>query len=1075
MQLIFAQATTSFIKIDQFGYLTSAKKVAVINDPQNGFNAAESFSPSTGANQYQIRRVSDNVAVFTATISAWNNGATHAQSGDKGWYFDFTSLTTAGTYYVYDVGLNLKSYHFDIGNAVYTDVLKHAIRTFYYQRLGIAKNATYAGAKWADAICYDGANQDKFARLYSDPNNAATARDLSGGWMDAGDVNKYTTFAEKPMLQLIEAYRANPSLFLDNYNIPESGNGIPDALDELKFELDFLKKMQNATGTNGFFLKIGNIDYNIVSPLSADARPRYYVGECSAATLSGAAIFAACGQGFKQHTALIAYGNDLITRAEAAWTRAKTVTNNFTTFETNCDNGTVKSGDADKSAAEQKSSAFVAAVYLFEATGKAEYQTFIDNNYSTLSRYTWWGPYDTQQQLAMLRYASLPTATSAVASNIRSQKANMNYQNSINNYAAADDLYRAQRGDGEYGWGSNHVGSDCGNINLDFVTFNVNPNNHAQYKEVAAQYLHYLHGVNPFGLVMLSNMDAYGSEKSVNEIYHTWFADGSSWDHAKNSANGPAPGFLTGGANKSYTGSLLNAGTEPAQKCYREVNSFNNTEKSWELTEPAIYYQAAYIALLSRVMQNVNQNLDTQAPSVPLNLAASNIAQSSLTLSWMASTDNIAVTAYEVYYGTTLVNGNVLTNSLSITGLNCATNYSFTVKAKDAAGNISAASSALSVSTTNCSVIPATIIYADALASGWANWSWSSTINFANTSPVFQGVNSLRADMQSWAGVSLRSTNGETTNSGTVLNFSIYASNSNAVKVYIQTTDGGTELGNYIFNTTPNQWQNLSLNMSQLGNPSLIKRVTFQNNSANSASIFLDNINIGTGGNLVEAKVFLNTIDISTNLMPAYWKTIANFSLTDPYKSAPYNSTFVHVNNATTATTTPSVLAVSGANAIVDWVFLSLESDAGASTSVTATKAALLQSDGDIVSTDGVSAVRFDNAPSGSYYFKISQRNHLSFRTLNKIVIGANTAILNLTAQSTQSYGPMQSLSSTKKGLVGGDANFDGSIDAFDSIEWENENGLFDDYSLLADYNMDGSVDAFDTIIWELSNGLFYP
>jgi hypothetical protein len=57
--------------------------------------------------------------------------------------------------------------------------------------------------------------------------------------------------------------------------------------------------------------------------------------------------------------------------------------------------------------------------------------------------------------------------------------------------------------------------------------------------------------------------------------------------------------------------------------------------------------------------------------------------------------------------------------------------------------------------------------------------------------------------------------------------------------------------------------------------------------------------------------------------------------------------------------------------------------------------------------------------------------------------------------------------------MVASDANSDGSIDAFDTIDWEMENGLFDDYENNADYNMDGSVDAFDTILWELNNGKF--
>src|SRR3982750_686075 len=76
------------IKIDQFGYLPGSKKVAVIVDPQTGYNAAESFSPGTGANQYQVREWLTDAVVFTGTLVAWNGGATQAQSGDKGWWFD---------------------------------------------------------------------------------------------------------------------------------------------------------------------------------------------------------------------------------------------------------------------------------------------------------------------------------------------------------------------------------------------------------------------------------------------------------------------------------------------------------------------------------------------------------------------------------------------------------------------------------------------------------------------------------------------------------------------------------------------------------------------------------------------------------------------------------------------------------------------------------------------------------------------------------------------------------------------------------------------------------------------------
>ncbi|WP_103071029.1 M20/M25/M40 family metallo-hydrolase [Aquimarina sediminis] len=96
---------------------------------------------------------------------------------------------------------------------------------------------------------------------------------------------------------------------------------------------------------------------------------------------------------------------------------------------------------------------------------------------------------------------------------------------------------------------------------------------------------------------------------------------------------------------------------------------------------------------------------DTQAPSAPSGLTASNIAQTSLTLSWNAATDNVGVTGYDVYKGNT-VSTSVSGTTASITGLTASTTYQFSVKAKDAAGNISASSTAVSATTSGGSSDP---------------------------------------------------------------------------------------------------------------------------------------------------------------------------------------------------------------------------------------------------------------------------------------------------------------------------------------------------------------------------------
>lgn len=227
----------------------------------------------------------------------------------------------------------------------------------------------------------------------------------------------------------------------------------------------------------------------------------------------------------------------------------------------------------------------------------------------------------------------------------------------------------------------------------------------------------------------------------------------------------------------------------------------------------------------------------------------------------------------------------------------------------------------------------------------------------------------------------------------------------------------------------------------------------------------------------ISAKVLLSNADPSTGTMTPALAVSSNnnFPLTDPY-SVPnaYNGAFSHVNNQSVDTTTSSVLSVTGNNAIIDWVFMELRTGSFNSTTVTHTKSVLLQSDGDLVATDGISPVSF-TAPFGNYYIAIKHRNHLGFRTSNSIALSSTPSILNFTNNAIPLYGttPVVSISSQLNSMVGGDANSDQSIDAFDSIDWEVQNGLFDDYTLNADYNLDGSVDAFDSIVWEFNNGKF--
>ncbi|MEQ6122864.1 fibronectin type III domain-containing protein, partial [Pseudotenacibaculum sp. MALMAid0570] len=114
--------------------------------------------------------------------------------------------------------------------------------------------------------------------------------------------------------------------------------------------------------------------------------------------------------------------------------------------------------------------------------------------------------------------------------------------------------------------------------------------------------------------------------------------------------------------------------------------------------------------------------VDTTAPSAPTSLASANVTETTVDLSWSASSDNVAVTGYDVYQGATLL-GNTAGTSYNVTGLTASTAYSFTVRAKDAAGNVSGDSNSVNITTDDPPTNTTTILSQSYFESGWDNWS----------------------------------------------------------------------------------------------------------------------------------------------------------------------------------------------------------------------------------------------------------------------------------------------------------------------------------------------------------------
>ncbi|MBN1413880.1 MAG: glycoside hydrolase family 9 protein [Bacteroidales bacterium] len=585
------KAQQPYIMIDQFGYRPNDEKIAVLADPVIGFNADDHYIPGETT---QVRKLSDNVVVFTGHPESWQNGITQESSGDRGWWFDFSAVSTPGEYYIYDDQNKISSFPFIIADDVYDDLLEAAQKMFYYNRCNYPKKIPWAGHEWTDTASHMGPGQDSEARYVKDKDNPATAKDMHGGWYDAGDYNKYITFAFNPVHVLLTAYEQTPDAFSDNISIPESGNGIPDLLDELKWEVDWIKRMQEEDG--GVYIKIGYIDYNVPAPPSADKRPRYYGPVCSSSTITASGIFAHAALVYASFPALAREIPELRNRAVNAWKWYHAGPKNEA-----CDDREIKSGDADMTEAQQEQLALTASVYLYALTKEARYHDYIKKNICLAREFVIpeSAVYDPAQGDALLYYTCLPDASDSVKNIIFERRLKDARNLPFYHYVISDDLYRAYMPKKQYHWGSNYARACIGCVNYDMVYFSLDTPRNSFYNQHSINQLHYFHGVNPLNLVYISNVKSLGADNCVMRMWGDWYNGYTPW------ADNPPPGYVTGGPNLGYDGTnpLLKNKAQPDQKMYLDFNN-GLPENSWTITEPAIYYQASYIKLLSKFVSD---------------------------------------------------------------------------------------------------------------------------------------------------------------------------------------------------------------------------------------------------------------------------------------------------------------------------------------------------------------------------------------------------------------------------------------------------------------------------------------
>ena len=503
------------ILTNQIGFRPNDRKTAVVRT-------------NAGTTDFAVVNAATKQTAYTGKLG---EAISNSSADETDYIADFSALTEKGRYYITCGSLDA-SYEFVIADNPYEKLLDSAVRMFYLQRCG----CEVADEKFGHKACHTA-----LATVYGTSNKI----DVSGGWHDAGDYGRYVVAGAKAVADLLYAYEANPEVFGDHVGIPESGNGIPDILDETRYELEWMLKMQADNGGvyhkvtcdvfPGYVMPTDEIRELIVTPISTTA------------TADFCASMAMAYEFYQEIDG--SFAAECLAAAKKAWAFLEQNPNFI--FKNPADISTGEYGDLS-----DKDERYWAACQMFRATGDASYLNGISTaqtgmDWSTVGDY---GSFALIGAAANDLQAAARSAIEKSASSAESLVKKSPYGSPVS----------------KYNWGSNMTIANAG------VLLAKTGRNDA-----ATAVRDYLLGQNPLGTCFVTGFGTVSPEAP---------------HHRPSMAVGEAqPGMLVGGVNSGLEDSAAKAycADAPAAKCY-----VDNSE-SYSTNEITIYWNSPLVFLLA--------------------------------------------------------------------------------------------------------------------------------------------------------------------------------------------------------------------------------------------------------------------------------------------------------------------------------------------------------------------------------------------------------------------------------------------------------------------------------------------
>jgi endoglucanase len=470
--------------------------------------------------------------------------------------------------YILDTGAQVRA--LTVSADAYGDLRRALVRALYLQRCGVYLNDRRTGL--FHPLCH---THDAWAAHDDEGHRQGDSIPATGGWHDAGDYGKYVATTAVVVARLLEAFERNPADFSsDDSGIPESGNGIPDLLDEAKVGLDWMLKMQRPDGA--VYRKIGGASWPKGVAPEKDLQRRFAYGISSPDTAKAAAAWAQASRIFARYSA--GQSARYLKASRDAWSfLEKSGIEQFVDWRPGDDDGSgpyISSvTDTEKSLQYDWDDRLWAATELFLSTGDGVYLRYVEEHLgrAALNIFEWKDP----SSLALNYFLWHPRLRSfrALGQTVRSLYLRRAF--AVARRSASDLWHNANP---RYIWGSNKMSAEEGVLLCEAARIGGD----AAWRELARNQLHYLLGFNPFGISYVSE----SAERSVQHVSHGWIQ----------SSGIKIPGLLVGGPNQLEQSGI-------AQKNAGAL-SWIDDAGSYATNEFAIDYNASLFALIARLTRN---------------------------------------------------------------------------------------------------------------------------------------------------------------------------------------------------------------------------------------------------------------------------------------------------------------------------------------------------------------------------------------------------------------------------------------------------------------------------------------